>query len=72
MGLVVCLWIGHAADLVLLGFGACILITGKVYLTSFSKKPLIGAKARWLGLLCVVISVLYFAVIYWQMYHFDR
>ena len=69
MGLEECLCFTLIAGLFPLFFGLYILMVGKVYLTSFSKRPITGGNARHLGLLCILFTFFYYVVFFWAWSH---
>jgi hypothetical protein len=62
----------YALGLLALGYGLYIAVVGRVYLTSWSRQPILGAKARVLGLARVLLALVYFAVVTWAWSKYDR
>jgi hypothetical protein len=67
-----CILFSFAAGLVPLFYGFHAIIGGNVFLTSWSRVPIRGVRARLLGLLCVVLVVAYYAVAVWAWSKYDR
>jgi hypothetical protein len=66
-----CLLCSYGTGLLPLTFGLQILITGRVYLSLFSKEPAKGAVARLLGCLILGVAVAYYVTISWAWSFYD-
>lgn len=67
-----CLLFTYGLGLFALGYGLYVAVVGRVRLTSLSRKPLEGAKAHLLGLICFFAAIVYLVVITWAWSHYDR
>jgi hypothetical protein len=71
MGLELLLF-SYGVGLVPVLFGIYSVIVGRVYLTSLSKEPVRGMKARVLGLFTLVMAYAYYATTTWAWSFYDR
>jgi hypothetical protein len=67
-----CILFSFTPGLFALGAGLYFVVVGRVYLTSWSRKPFLGVKARILGLVCILVAIMYFAVVIWAWSKYDR
>jgi hypothetical protein len=67
-----CLLFSYFVGLVPLAYGLYVLIVGKVYVSSLSKEPIRGDKARSLGCLTMLVGIAYYVVISWAWSFYDR
>lgn len=58
--------------LVPFAFGRYVVVAGRVYLSVFSKEPIKGEVARWLGSLCLLATAGFYAIITWAWSVYDR
>jgi hypothetical protein len=62
----------YVLGLVPIFYGLYIVIAGRVYLTSLSKEPVRGTRARLLGFVSLVMAWAYYTTITWAWSVYDR
>jgi hypothetical protein len=67
-----CILFSYLLGLLPFAYGFYVMCVRRVYLYSWSRVPIVGPKAVWLGLLCILFSVLYYAVIIWAWSTYDH
>ncbi len=71
MGLELLLF-SYAVGLAPILYGLWIVVSGRVRLTSASREPVRGARARLVGLFTLVTACVYYAIITWAWSKYDR
>jgi hypothetical protein len=62
----------YGVGLIPILYGLSIVIRGRVYLSLWSREPMRGLAARFLGIFTIVMALAYYATITWAWSFYDR
>ncbi|WP_152051507.1 hypothetical protein [Tautonia marina] len=62
----------HAVGLVLLCYGASVLVVGRISLSVRNSTPIRGLEARAWGILCILLALIWFLTVTWAWGEFAR